>query len=178
MKTEVFRALAAGGFVSGEELGASAGITRAALWKQIKALERDGAEVEASAGKGYRLKAAPGIPRAEYVEAYLRCGARVFYKDVTESTNDDARTAAVESGLERATFIAGRQTKGRGRKGRRWESPSGGLYISFLMRPKIDAGAVPGITIFAAVSLCRALEITAGITPRIQLPTDRVLEDR
>lgn len=166
------------GFVSGEALGEEMGVTRAALWKRIKALKEDGAVIEASAGKGYKLISPPEVPRAEYVKAYMKYDAEVFYRDRAISTNDDAREAAKDTSIKSGVFIAGEQLKGRGRKGRQWISPFGGLYMTFLARPKLEPHRIPGITVMAAVSLCRALEKAAGISPEIKWPNDIVLGKR
>jgi BirA family transcriptional regulator, biotin operon repressor / biotin---[acetyl-CoA-carboxylase] ligase len=179
LKPEVLNTLInTDGFVSGESLGEAAGITRAALWKQIKALEKDGAVIEAVTGKGYRLKSPPETPRAEYVKAYIHTEADIFYRETTGSTNDDAKAAAQGGSINRAAFIAGEQKKGRGRKGRQWVSPPGGLYVSFFVRPNIEPARIPGLTIIAAVSVCSALENTAGVSPQIKWPNDIMLGGR
>ncbi len=173
MRYEVLKQLKdAQGFVPGEQLGG--GVTRAALWKHIKAMKADGADIEGVTGRGYRLVSPPQVPRAEYVKAYITSDAEVYYKDVTQSTNDDAKQAGRE-GQGRAVFIAGRQEAGRGRKGRVWSSPEGGLYMTFLVRPDIEAEKVTGITLMSAVALCGAVERTAGISPRIKWPNDVLL---
>lgn len=157
------------GFLSGEQ--PAMGVTRAALWKHIKAMQADGADIEGVTGRGYRLVSPPDVPRAEYVRAYMAADANVYYKDATASTNDDAKQAGRE-GLDRAVFIAGTQQAGRGRKGRVWSSPAGGLYMTFLVRPDIEAEKVTGITLMAAVAVCAAVEKIAGVSLRIKWPND------
>lgn len=171
MRYEVLKKLKdAGGFVSGETLGE--GVTRAALWKHIKAMQADGAQIEGVTGKGYRLISPPDVPRSEYIKAYMKTDAHVFYKDSTASTNEDAKRAAQDPGLKKAVFVVGEQTAGKGRKGRQWVSPPGGLYMTFLVRPDIEPKKVPGITIMAAVALCGAIENIAGVKTGIKWPND------
>jgi BirA family biotin operon repressor/biotin-[acetyl-CoA-carboxylase] ligase len=166
-------------FISGESVSAAIGITRAALWKHVKAMQNDGAQIESATNKGYRLIAPPDVPRAEYVKAYLTTNAAVFYEPSTPSTNDTAKQAAQDKHLTRAVFIAGEQTAGKGRKGRRWVSPMGdGLYLSFLVRPTIETERVSGLTLMAAVALCRAIEKTAGTVAGIKWPNDILIGNK
>ena len=167
-----------GGFVSGEELAKKAGVTRAALWKHIKAMEDDGAVIESAPGRGYRLVSPPETPRAEYVRAYMCSNAEVVYKDSTGSTNEDAKQGGREGIINRGVFIAGEQTKGKGRKGRTWVSPPGGLYISLLVRPDMDSEKVPGMTLMAAVKLCEALEKLTGAKTSIKWPNDVLIDGK
>jgi BirA family biotin operon repressor/biotin-[acetyl-CoA-carboxylase] ligase len=87
----------------------------------------------------------------------------------TGSTNDVARRGA------RAGFLAAaaRQTRGRGRLGRNWESPSGcGLYVSLLLRPAWSAAEAGRLTILCSVAAVDAVEAVAGFRPQIKWPND------
>ncbi len=175
MREQIYRQLKqAGGFISGETVSAPLGITRAALWKHIRAIEADGAVIESAPKRGYRLVSPPEIPRAEYVRAHIRHNVVVVYKTSTTSTNDDAKAAA--SGLAEGVFIAGEQTSGKGRKGRAWVSaPRSGVYMSFLVRPVSEPERVAGLTLAAAVAMCRAIESLADVTARIKWPNDIII---
>ncbi|MFA5676370.1 MAG: biotin--[acetyl-CoA-carboxylase] ligase [Christensenellales bacterium] len=167
------------GFVSGGRLGAALGITRAALWKHIKTFEADGAVIESVTGKGYRLKKPPVIPRPEYVKAHLKRDMPVYYKDSVSSTNDMAKAAARDLSITEAVFIAGEQTAGRGRKGRSWISaPGQGLYISMLIRPKLSAERVSGITLMAALAVCEAIENASDEKAYIKWPNDIIINGK
>ena len=62
MRDDIYRQLlGTQGFVSGGALGDQYGVTRAALWKHIKAMQEDGADIESVTGKGYRLISPPTI---------------------------------------------------------------------------------------------------------------------
>ena len=92
-----------------------------------------------------------------------------FYRLVrlgeTASTNDDARRMAVgneiSGGAADGTLVwADRQTAGRGRRGRRWESPAGNLYLSLLLRPAVPlarAGQIGFLAALAIAETCAAL---------------------
>ncbi|MFN4281992.1 MAG: biotin--[acetyl-CoA-carboxylase] ligase [Alphaproteobacteria bacterium] len=87
-----------------------------------------------------------------------------FYRLVrlgeTASTNDDARRLAAEGSPEGALVWAERQNAGRGRRGRRWESPPGNLYMSILLRPSVplmQAGQIGFLAALAIAESCAAL---------------------
>ena len=61
----------AGDYLSGQELSRTLGISRAAVWKAVEALRRQGYDIEARTGRGYRLVGAPDLLSREMVERYL-----------------------------------------------------------------------------------------------------------
>ncbi|MBO4422916.1 MAG: biotin--[acetyl-CoA-carboxylase] ligase [Clostridia bacterium] len=77
------------------------------------------------------------------------------YFDIAVSTNDTAKLLAARGGAEGVVVVASSQTGGRGRLGRRFYSPSGGLYMSLILRPRFSDFTL--ITPAAAVAVCRAL---------------------
>lgn len=91
----------------------------------------------------------------------------------TESTNDIARDWALQGALEGSLVTAGRQTRGRGRRARVWESPPGtGLYASFVLRPGWLAKKAPDLAIVAGMAAFHALE-KAGVSGlRVKWPND------
>lgn len=60
----------------------------------------------------------------------------LIQKDATGSTNDDARALALDGAPSGTAVLASEQSSGRGRAGRSWLSPAGGLYLSVVLRPK------------------------------------------
>lgn len=89
---------------------------------------------------------APGLPEAVAALTEARLWSRFEGGETTGSTNDDCRVLAAEGVPEGAVVLALEQTRGRGRLGRTWESPRGGIYLSMLLRPAIapaDAGPLP-----------------------------------
>ncbi|XOF33665.1 MAG: biotin--[acetyl-CoA-carboxylase] ligase [Candidatus Electrothrix sp. YB6] len=95
---------------------------------------------------------------------------------------DSTNTLAVrlaEQGAEHGTVIhADCQTGGRGRGGRRFVSPAGGLYFSLILRPEIDLCALPLITLAAGTALCSCLRAAADVPVQIKWPNDLYLQDR
>ena len=75
--------------------------------------------------------------------------------------------------------IAETQTKGRGRLGRSWEStPGKGLWLSLILRPKINSAALAGITLITAVAMAQAIDQETGIQVEIKWPNDLVYQGR
>lgn len=109
--------------------------------------------------------------RAGFVNKDLQ-NLPIYYYDVTDSTNERAKEYAKSSSSD-AIFIAEKQTAGRGRMGRRFESDeSVGIYVSFLTHPTIRPDEAATLTVKAAVALSRAIEEVAGFTPSIKWVND------
>lgn len=91
----------------------------------------------------------------------------------TASTNDVARDWALAGAPDGALVIAARQTRGRGRRERIWDSPaSTGLYVSFVLRPDWPAEQAPNLAIVAGMAAFRALEKAGAANLRIKWPND------
>ncbi|MDP6707079.1 MAG: biotin--[acetyl-CoA-carboxylase] ligase [Alphaproteobacteria bacterium] len=82
---------------------------------------------------------------------------RRFDFDHLASTNDEAKRLARAGAPEGCLVVARRQTGGRGRRGRSWESPAGNLYCSLLLRPESSLAEAAQISFVAAVALAEAL---------------------
>lgn len=83
---------------------------------------------------------------------------KIHYLTVTGSTNSDAVRRARLGGKEGEIFIADKQTAGRGRLGRPWESPEGkNLYLSFLLKPTVSPSQSVFMTLMAAVATFEAV---------------------
>jgi len=103
-------------------------------------------------------------------ESFVR---RIVVLHTTGSTNDDARRLAVEGAPEGTVVLAEHQTEGRGRLGRRWDSPERkGLYLSVLLRPTEPPGSIGRYPIAAAVAVCTACRAFAGADPVLKWPND------
>ena len=98
-------------------------------------------------------------------------GAPVLFEAELDSTN--TRLKAMAAYAEPGTVIAaGRQTGGRGRLGRSFASPSGGVYLSMLLAPAADMRACLTLTPTAAVAVRRALKKVCGLGADIKWPND------
>lgn len=149
----------AGRSLSGSDLGQALDMSRQAVWKMIKSLEAEGFLFDASP-QGYRLEK---IPKSLHPEA-LRLLLPAPYKegairvlDETASTNLDAKNLLDESRSDFVVVASKSQARGRGRLGRSFFSPPGGLYFSFAWRNRKPLDNFGLITLFAAVALHKAV---------------------
>ena len=160
---EVLRILEArrGEAVSGEQMAADLGLSRAAVWKAVSALKEKGFQISAGSNRGYALESDGGCLHPETIRRHLRAAGDYqlrVYDRVEGSTNDLVREAAVRGEPEGLVVIADTQTGGRGRQGRTFVSPPGtGVYLSLLLRPKLPAEEAVAVTGIAAVAVARAL---------------------
>ena len=96
---------------------------------------------------------------------------RVDFHEEIDSTQRRARELA-QRGAPHGTLVVSKVQKGgRGRLGRRWGSPLGGIWISLVLRPEVPARFAPRITQTAAVGIAKALW-SFGIEARIKWPND------
>lgn len=103
----------------------------------------------------------------------------VLWFDCIGSTNDHAKELAKTGAAHGTVLIADRQTGGRGRMGRSFESPAGaGVYMSVILRPNCKPEQLMHLTCAAAVAMCNAVEIVAGFRPGIKWTNDLVFNTR
>jgi BirA family transcriptional regulator, biotin operon repressor / biotin---[acetyl-CoA-carboxylase] ligase len=160
--------------ISGERLSEMLGVSRVAVWKQIRQLQQLGYTIEASS-KGYRLLSGPDTP---FPWIFGERAERVHYYPEVGSTMDIAMELARKGCPDFTVVVADRQDKGRGRLQREWQSAPGGLYFSMILRPKIDPSAGPLINLAAAVDLADVLEALYGIQARLKWPNDVLVDER
>lgn len=174
-EVEIIRLLkAAPGYISGQRLSAGLGISRAAVWKHIEALRKMGYAIEARASKGYRLLEARPFNAVELrsLLSGRAFGREVHFFDSIESTNAKAFELARGGAPEGTVVIADAQTKGKGRIGRKWESPAGmNLYLSVVLRPPVAPQGAQGLTFALAVAAAEAVAAT-GPKPAVKWPND------
>lgn len=165
-------------FVSGEILAKNLGISRTAIWKQIKSLKDVGYEIESVKNKGYRLISKPDVPLPEEIKYGLETkviGTDIVYFRKINSTNLYCKNIAKENASEGTVVVADIQEKGRGRKSRVWSSPEGGLWFSVLLKPDIPPQNAMILTMATSVSLVEAIEENTGLNPVIKWPNDLLI---
>ncbi len=156
------------GMVSGEDLSDRLKISRVSVWKHIKGLQQLG-YIIGSSPKGYQLTFSPDIPFAwEFPERQ----ANIHYFESVTSTMDMARDLARKGCPDFSVVIAGQQTKGRGRLKRVWDSASGGLYVTLVLRPEIPPVISPMVNFVTSMVLARTLREMFAIDAMVKWPND------
>lgn len=163
-------------FISGEKISEELGISRTAVWKQIKKLEALGYELEAVTKQGYRLLYAPQPIDAAKVEKGLkghRFGHTIHYHQAVASTQPLAKELAEQGAAEGTVVLAEQQLQGKGRLGRIWHSPYGkGVWMSIVLRPATPIQLAPQLTLLTAVALAEAIRSTTELNVGIKWPND------
>ncbi len=166
--------------VSGAQLAEQLGISRAAVWARVDELRKLNYDIAASPHFGYRLVSAPDALHAD--DLLARLGAtKVVGRDIrvfeeTTSTNDVIEKLARDGVKEGVVVFAESQTKGRGRLGRKWMSPTHkGLWFSVLLRPELSPQETTQLTVASATALRRAIKNVAGLAAEIKWPNDLLI---
>jgi len=169
--------------VSGADLSQRLGVSRAAIWARIQELRSLGYDISASPHLGYRLLSSPDLLHADDLSSRLGKIAvigrdiRVFQE--TTSTNDVIERLARYGIKEGTVVFAESQSKGRGRLGRKWLSPSNkGLWFSILLRPSLRPQEATQLTVASANALRRAIQNYTGLKAGIKWPNDILLNGR
>src|SRR5258707_4368229 len=106
-------------------------------------------------------------------------GREIIVLEQTGSTNDAILQIANANSKEGLVVFAEHQTAGRGQRGNRWESAAGkGLWVSILLRPKIDLASSLKLTGLSAVAVSGAIQNEFSLTPTIKPPNDVQIDGR
>lgn len=167
-------------FLSGQEMSRRLGVSRAAVWKAVQALQEEGFQVESRTNRGYRIVGKPDALSESALRAQLPAGdgrKLVVLREV-DSTNLEARRLALEGAPHRTAVVALSQTAGRGRRERSFFSPPGSLYLSLLLRPEQSPQELMVLTAFTAVAVRRAILAVTGLGVQIKWTNDLVLSGK
>lgn len=183
MKAAILKILReTGDYVSGQEICEKLGVSRTAVWKVIRQLQEEGYQVDAARSRGYRIIAGPDVMTAEEVESLLDtewAGKPVVYYPETDSTNIRIRHLGDEGAPHGTLAVADRQTAGRGRRGRTWESPGGScIYMSILLRPDLAPEKAPMLTLVMACGVAEGIMDCADVKVQIKWPNDIIVSGK
>lgn len=185
LEKKLISLLADGQSHSGEWLGEQLGVSRTAVWKQLKKLEELMVPVESLRGQGYRIPGGldlldPAQIRSAIPEELQQSVRHLEVLDETPSTNDWVKQLAGEMGWRGIVCLAERQSSGRGRRGRHWVSPFGrNLYLSLGWEFDGGAALLEGLSLAVGVAACRALggrESAPGL--QLKWPNDIFFDGR
>src|SRR2546428_182922 len=104
------------------------------------------------------------------------CGLKIIRYKRIPSTNTRAKTLAEKQAAEWTVVVSEVQTQGRGRSGRTWKSPKGGLWFSLIIRPKIPIDRIPLLQFLFANALREGVEEVYGVQSEVKWPNDLVVD--
>lgn len=163
-------------YTSGEDMSRRLGISRAAVCKHIKKLRDEGYGILSVTNRGYKLTGLPDDISAAAVKSMLNTefiARNIVYSETVGSTNDEAKKYS--DCADGTLFTAERQSSGKGRTGKSWESPAGsGIWMSLLLKPRLAPEEVSSLTLAAGIAVCRAI----GGSAAIKWPNDIVIGTR
>ncbi len=173
--------VAGGDFVSGAGLSHGLKVSRTSIWKHVRALQEQGYIIESRPHKGYRLISCPGTLSPLEIRKCLRAkviGSEIQLISRVGSTQDECFNLAQKGAGEGLVVMAEEQFGGRGRVGRSFFSPKGGLWFSFVLRPPLHPQVCMPISLLAGVALSEAIRETTGLPAVLKWPNDILIRGR
>jgi len=163
-----------GDVISGQQLSERLGISRVSVWKHLQQLQEFGYRIDAGP-KGYRLRKRPDIP---YPWEFPEWEDRIHYFSKVASTMDAARDLARKGCPHLTVVVADRQTKGRGRMTRTWQSAGGGLYFTMVTRPALAPMEVARVNFAVSLELAETVKTLLAVHARVKWPNDILVNER
>lgn len=114
----------------------------------------------------------------KYLSADCPWGDSLLVLNETDSTNNHLKRMAAEGAPHGTIVVAHTQTAGRGRMGRQFLSPKGGIYMSVLLRPACKAQDLMHLTCAVAVGVCDAIKQSCGFRPKVKWINDLILDNK
>lgn len=184
MLAALLQMMSDGQFHSGEELGRSLGVSRAAVWKALKRLEDGGYPIQRVRGRGYRVPRGAGLLDIEVIQRHLSsCGGETIHwrlLDSVDSTNAELMRSigsGGEAGID--VCLAEQQSSGKGRRGREWVSPyAQNIYLSMALPFSEGAQELEGLSLLIGLILVETLEESGFSGCGLKWPNDILLDGR
>jgi len=168
-------------YLSGQDLSDVLHISRVAIWKHIKKIQALGYIVESKQKTGYKLIGNSDLLLPWEITSNLKTkiiGQKAYYFDTIDSTQSQALKMTDDNTNDGAVIIASKQTGGRGRSGRKWVSPKGGIWLSIILQPKFDISIATLFPIASALALAIAIEKIFSIKPELKWPNDLTINGK
>lgn len=166
-------------YVSGEKISEQLNVTRAAIWKQIQVLKKEGFDIVGQTKKGYCLLKTPFSLNEWVLKRALTTtslGQKIVLEDELESTNVRAKELARQGCVHGQVVLARRQSSGRGRLQRPWGSPRGGLWMSVVLQPDLSLADASKLTLAASIAIVDAVEELFSLRLGIKWPNDLMFD--
>lgn len=167
-------------YISGQDICKKLKISRTAVWKHIKKIRSLGYKIESKQNRGYRIAKTTSLPLPWEITSGLKTkqiGKTIYYFDTIDSTQNFASNISNQDNSG-TVIIAQRQTSGKGRLGRKWVSPVGGIWLSVILHPKFDISYATLFPIASSLALGFAIEKTLNLKPQLKWPNDITLDGK
>ena len=168
-------------YLSGQDLSDVLRISRVAVWKHIKKIQGLGYNVESKQKLGYKLISNSELLLPWEITSNLKTkiiGKQAYYFDSIDSTQNQALKMAQDIANDGTVIVAAEQTGGKGRDGRKWVSPKGGIWISIIIHPKFDISITTLFPIASSLALSIAIEKVFSIKPELKWPNDLTIKGK
>ena len=183
MKNKVLEALyeKKGDYVHIDDLVLELEIPKTSIEKHVESLINEGYTIESSPDNQFRLNEdltliLPHKLKNELNTNYI--GKEIHYFRKVDSTNEVAKKLAQEGAPEGTVVIAESQSRGRGRRGKKWVSPLGGAWMSIVLRPDTLPINAPQLTFTAGVAAAKTIKDEYGLDVGIKWPNDILIENK
>lgn len=168
-----------GNCLSGEKIAEMLGVSRTAIWKNIKSLKEEGFNIETVPGKGYTLAKDNNTISKEGISLDLNADITLDLYDSLDSTNTTAIQLIGQDVANKTLVVANTQLKGKGRLGRTFYSPKDtGVYMSMILNANMSVDKSILITSAAGVAATRGIKETTGIDTKIKWVNDIYIGDK
>ena len=160
------------GYISGNILANELSISRVALWKHIKSLNKLGYIIESSK-KGYKFVSSPDLLLPYEFDSWQH---NIFHFNEVESTMNVQKKALNDNDF--FVFVAEKQRKGRGRFNRYWHSPQGGIYFTYCFKPDLAPIYASKIVLLFATIIAKTLIDLYNVDVQIKWPNDILIKNK
>ncbi|MGI0073913.1 MAG: biotin--[acetyl-CoA-carboxylase] ligase [Nitrosotalea sp.] len=168
-------------FLSGQEMSRTLGLSRAAVWKNIKKLQTLGYKIQSKRNAGYKLITKTNLLLPWEIMQGLQTetlGSKIYYFETIDSTQDFALKLTSKHYENGSLIIAQKQTSGRGRLNRKWVSPKGGIWFSILLKPNFEIMQVSLFPMMTSLALAITIEKILKLKPKLKWPNDVMLNNK
>lgn len=178
----LIKLLSSGQFQTGTQLGEQLGISRTAVWKQVQQLSKLGLDVITKKNDGYCLSDSLSILNTDLIQEYLlnnKSKLEFSFIPVIDSTNLElSRRIANQSLSASSLLIAEKQTSGRGRHGKSWQSPyASSISMSISYQMAGGANVLQGLSLAVGVVLAQVLTSHGINGVKLKWPNDLYLNN-
>lgn len=169
-----------GNYVACRQIAMQLGFPVSVIKRAVRELRKLGYPIKSDRGRGYAIMEFDTLSPDRIKQGLkTKVMGRIIHHFVhVSSTQEIAKELATQGAVEGTVIIAETQGVGRGRLGRRWFSPAGGIWMSLLLSPKRSVQEMQVLNLLAALAVSRSMEKACGLEARIKWPNDVLIQGR